>query len=105
MEGIFTRVFEVESRKKMLTLYQQQVGDVSCVVWDAALVLAKYLDNLCRNEHFGDNWLKGKNILELGSGTGCVGMTAACLGYEIIKVVLNEYSGFNFECIFILNSS
>jgi hypothetical protein len=25
-------------------LCQKEVGDVSCVIWDAALVLAKYLE-------------------------------------------------------------
>lgn len=83
MNDIFTRIFEIESEKKELTLYQQNVGDVSCVVWDAALVLAKYLDVLSTDERLGGNWLVGKKILELGAGVGCVGMTAACLGFVI----------------------
>uniref|UniRef100_A0A0C9RX97 METTL21D protein n=1 Tax=Fopius arisanus TaxID=64838 RepID=A0A0C9RX97_9HYME len=88
--GIFTRIFEVETREKSLTLYQQQVGDVSCVVWDAALVLAKYLDHLCQVEGFGDKWLEEKKVLELGAGTGCVGMTAACLGAHVVMTDLES---------------
>lgn len=81
-KNTFTRAFELETVNKQLTLYQQQVGEVNCVVWDAALVLAKYLDILCDSSRYGINWLRGKKILELGAGIGCVGMTAACLGYD-----------------------
>ncbi|XP_046740628.1 protein N-lysine methyltransferase METTL21D-like [Diprion similis] len=81
---VFTREFEVESRKVTLTLYQKEVGDVSCVVWDASIVLAKYLDVLCSENRLGKDWLVGKKVLELGAGLGCVGMTAACLGAEVV---------------------
>ena len=42
----FTRELEVESNKKLFTLQLKQkcVGDVGCVVWDAAIVLVKYLE-------------------------------------------------------------
>jgi hypothetical protein len=43
MEGVFKRKYEINSFGKSLTLCQKAVGDVSCVIWDAALVLAKYL--------------------------------------------------------------
>jgi len=48
-EGIFKRKFEINSFGKSLTLCQKEVGDVSCVIWDAALVLAKYLETRCRD--------------------------------------------------------
>ncbi|XP_015522597.1 protein N-lysine methyltransferase METTL21D-like isoform X1 [Neodiprion pinetum] len=83
-DDVFTREFELESRNVTLTLYQKEVGDVSCVVWDASLVLAKYLDVLCSENRLGKNWLVGKKVLELGAGLGCVGMTAACLGAEVV---------------------
>ena len=73
---LFTRELELESCNKTLTLYQQKVGDVNCVVWDAAIVLAMYLDVTCSDK----NWLSGKKVLELGAGVGSVGMTAACFG-------------------------
>jgi hypothetical protein len=44
MVGVFIRKFEINSCGKSLTLCQKEVGDVSCVIWDAALVLAKYLE-------------------------------------------------------------
>ncbi|XP_015606631.1 protein-lysine methyltransferase METTL21D [Cephus cinctus] len=87
---IFIRKFELECCNKTLTLYQKQVGNVSCIVWDAALVLAKYLDISCQKNKFGSEWLRGKKILELGAGIGCVGMTAACLGGEVVMTDLQE---------------
>lgn len=72
----FTREFELESCKTKLKFVQKNIGDVNCVVWDAALVLAKFLDKKSQN----GTWLRGKKILELGAGVGCVGITAACLG-------------------------
>ncbi|XP_015122417.1 protein-lysine methyltransferase METTL21D [Diachasma alloeum] len=87
---VFTRIFDVETEKKTLTLYQYKVGDVSCVVWDAALVLAKYLDHQCNDKGPGENFLKGKKVLELGAGTGCVGMTAACLGAHVVMTDLQS---------------
>jgi protein N-lysine methyltransferase METTL21D len=73
----FTREFEVESQNLTLNLHQNVDGDVSCVVWDAALVLAGYLD--CENRRRKE-FLKGKRVVELGSGVGCVALTAAALG-------------------------
>ncbi|XP_034945900.1 protein-lysine methyltransferase METTL21D-like [Chelonus insularis] len=86
-DDIFTRTLEIESCGKTLTLYQKNVGDVNCVVWDAALVLAKYLDISCQKEK---NWLQGKKILELGAGVGCVGMTVACLGAQVMVTDLES---------------
>ena len=43
-EGVFIRKFEINSCGKSVTLCQKEVGDVSCVIWDAALVLATYLE-------------------------------------------------------------
>ncbi|XP_033224513.1 LOW QUALITY PROTEIN: protein-lysine methyltransferase METTL21D-like [Belonocnema kinseyi] len=83
---VFTRELELESCNKLLTLYQQTIGDVSCVVWDAAIVLAKYLDFSCRN----NNWLNGKKVLELGAGIGSVGMTAACFGADVLMTDLEK---------------
>lgn len=73
------RVVEVESCCKTLMLQQQLIGDVSCVVWDAAIVLSKYLQRLTKEN--GENLLAGCHVLELGSGVGCVGLTAATLGF------------------------
>lgn len=77
MEKYFSREFELLSVGTTLEILQYTYGDVGCVVWDAALVLAAYLDNLnLRNSEI----FKGVKFLELGAGTGCVGFAAAALG-------------------------
>ena len=73
------------------------------MVWDAALVLLNYfcigLVNNCANLHllhcrstgslqlicFADpSLVKGKRTIELGAGTGAVGLAAAFLGADVI---------------------
>ncbi|KAJ1817096.1 Protein-lysine N-methyltransferase efm6, partial [Coemansia sp. RSA 2599] len=49
---------------------------VGSTVWDAGLVLAKYLD---RQAEEGKLDLAGKTVLELGAGTGIVGIALAQL--------------------------
>ncbi|XP_051161370.1 protein N-lysine methyltransferase METTL21D-like [Leptopilina boulardi] len=83
---IFIRELELETCKKTLSLCQEKIGDVNCVVWDAAIVLAKFIDFTCRDK----NWLLGKNVLELGAGLGCVGMTAACFGAKVLMTDLEN---------------
>ncbi len=77
MEKYFSRDFELFSNDANLEFLQHTVGDVGCVVWDAALVLAGFLD---RMNKVGQKSLNGLKILELGSGTGCVGLVATALG-------------------------
>ena len=60
-----------------LSIKQLYVGTVGCVVWDAALVLCRFLEN---RAHFGSAYWARKRVLELGSGTGAVGLAAAVLG-------------------------
>ena len=68
---------EIECKDGMLRIKQAEVGDESCVVWDAALVLAKYL----QAEHFcSKDRLQNKQVIELGAGTGVVGLMAASCG-------------------------
>ncbi|KAJ1996190.1 Protein-lysine N-methyltransferase efm6 [Coemansia spiralis] len=59
---------------------QDATGSAKCgvgsTVWDAGLVLAKYLD---WQTSTGSLNLAGKTVLELGSGTGLVGITLARL--------------------------
>ena len=56
-----------------LQIPQRDVGEEAVVVWDAALVLAHFL---LKHRHF----LLNKTVLELGAGTGAVGLAAAALG-------------------------
>ena len=53
-------------------------GGIGATVWDAAIVLSKYL------EANSESLLKGKAILEIGSGTGVVGMVCAKLGAKSV---------------------
>ncbi|XP_042605159.1 protein N-lysine methyltransferase METTL21A isoform X2 [Cyprinus carpio] len=49
---------------------------VAAVVWDAAVVLCMFLE-------MGTVDLKGKRVIELGAGTGLVGIVAALLGASV----------------------
>ena len=60
----------------------QSLG-VAAVVWEAALVLGTYFQNMTDD-------LKGKKVLELGSGTGLAGIVACMLG---ANVVLTDRTG------------
>ena len=76
---MFTR--EVERRDgRTLNIAQYEVGDEGCVVWDAALVLSYYLESPDFSNADGKSSLLGKTAIELGSGTGVVGIQAAACG-------------------------
>ncbi|KAM4024313.1 protein N-lysine methyltransferase METTL21A isoform 1-T4 [Anomaloglossus baeobatrachus] len=49
---------------------------VAAVVWDAAVVLCVYLEA-------GGLNLQGRSVIELGAGTGLVGIVAALLGADV----------------------
>ncbi|KAM9645378.1 protein N-lysine methyltransferase METTL21D isoform 2-T2 [Trichechus inunguis] len=63
----------------VLRLQQYGSGGVGCVVWDAAIVLSKYLETPGFSGD-GAHALSQRSVLELGSGTGAVGLMAATLG-------------------------
>jgi hypothetical protein len=62
-ESVFIRKFEINSCGKSVTLCQKEVGSVSFVVWDAALVLAKHLESRYNDMQ---DWLPGRSVVELG---------------------------------------
>lgn len=78
---ICNRTFEreIECKNGTLRIQQAEVGDESCVVWDAALVLAKYIqtDHFCSTD---GGRLVNRRVIELGAGTGVVGLIAAACG-------------------------
>lgn len=76
LKNLFTRNLELNNESEVI-FYQSAVGDVGCVVWDAALVLCKYLET---GEFDKEKKLVGKTAIDLGSGTGAVGIVAAVLG-------------------------
>ncbi|KAJ1667173.1 Protein-lysine N-methyltransferase efm6 [Coemansia sp. RSA 1813] len=69
---------------------QDATGSAKCgigsTVWDAGIVLAKYLDWQISK---GNMDLSGKTVLELGAGTGIVGIALACMQPEC-SVVLSD---------------
>ena len=76
---MFKRELERHDRR-VLSIGQYEVGDVGCVVWDAALVLAFYLESGDFTDETGNSQLLDKSVVELGSGTGVVGIQAAACG-------------------------
>ena len=44
-KGVFIAKVEINVCGKSLRLCEKEVGDVSCVLWDVALVLAKNLES------------------------------------------------------------
>ena len=79
------RTFEFAG--KTLTVFQNwnDVG-VAAVIWDAAIVLGRYLEKTATR-------LQGKKVIELGAGTGFAGIVASLLGGDVTitdrKMALN----------------
>ncbi|XP_019721071.1 protein N-lysine methyltransferase METTL21D [Hippocampus comes] len=75
----------------LLTVCQCYMGDVGCVVWDAAIVLAKYLETKqFYDPSSGVNLWAGQRVVELGAGTGVVGLMAATLGANVSVTDLED---------------
>ncbi|KAJ2458543.1 Protein-lysine N-methyltransferase efm6, partial [Coemansia sp. RSA 2322] len=70
---------------------QDVTGSMRCgvgsTVWDAALVVAKYIE---RQTDEGKLDLRGKTVLELGSGTGLVGIAIGRLHPKSHVVVTDK---------------
>ena len=77
-EAYFVREYETLLANKTLKISQIEIGDVGGIVWDAAIVLGKYLEKeIVENRiQLKDN----RNILELGAGTGIIGLILATHG-------------------------
>ncbi|XP_034714958.1 protein-lysine methyltransferase METTL21D [Etheostoma cragini] len=74
-----------------LKVKQCYLGDVGCVVWDAAIVLAKYLETKqFYDPSSGVNVWAGRSVVELGAGTGVVGLMAATLGALVTVTDLED---------------
>ncbi|XP_042533827.1 protein-lysine methyltransferase METTL21D isoform X3 [Dipodomys spectabilis] len=84
----FVRVLEKRDGTA-LRLQQYGSGGVGCVVWDAAIVLSKYLETPAFSRE-GTHALSRRSVLELGSGTGAVGLMAATLGADVVVTDLEE---------------
>ena len=101
--GSSSFIRELEIKDKIIRIKQLYVGDVGCVVWDAAIVLCKFLENnyyfpvpgsgagnmdgsdshtqISKPESTSDpSYWNGKRVIDIGSGTGVVGIAAGVLG-------------------------
>lgn len=88
VNGQTTFVRELELQCGLLHIHQLLVGDVGCVVWDAALVLSGYVETL---ETRSPGYWKNTRVIELGAGTGIVGLVAACYGASVTLTDLPEF--------------
>ena len=83
LSKLFVRHYEKRDGS-IIDINQSECGDVGCVVWDAALVLSAYIET----EHFRSNFrnkcaesfLSDCDIIELGAGTGIVGILCGTYG-------------------------
>jgi len=72
----YTRVIELCDDE--LRIEQLTEGEEGCVVWDAALVLISYL--IKKKEEMGAKATIHDSVLDLGSGTGVVGLALLKMG-------------------------
>ncbi|XP_071810869.1 protein N-lysine methyltransferase METTL21D-like [Apostichopus japonicus] len=72
-----------------IVIKQKTVGDVGCVVWDAALVLLHYFQTKHFAETFGS--LEDQRVVELGSGTGVVGIVAGIQKAQVTITDMEEF--------------
>lgn len=101
-----SRELDINGRQLVIDEHTEMENEAGAVVWDAALVLLQYfctgtaavtctsgsppLDVLVfalsaqRNSFAVPKLVKGKRIIELGAGTGVVGLAAAMLGAEVV---------------------
>ncbi|KAJ1678478.1 Protein-lysine N-methyltransferase efm6 [Spiromyces aspiralis] len=72
-----------------LTIYSDPcgTGGVGTTIWDSAHVLARYFERCVREQTLD---LTDKHVLELGAGTGLVGLTIARLAPGARRVTLTD---------------
>ncbi|EFN56375.1 hypothetical protein CHLNCDRAFT_144895 [Chlorella variabilis] len=58
-------------------------SNLGTTVWDASIVLAKYIEKNSRRGDFSRPKVRGRQALELGAGMGLAGMALALLGADV----------------------
>ncbi|DBA98948.1 hypothetical protein WJX77_006801 [Trebouxia sp. C0004] len=79
-----SRQIDVNNHTLTIEEHTELENEAGAVVWDAALVLLNYF---CTDPGL----LQGKRCIELGAGTGVVGLTAALLGALVVLTDLPIY--------------
>ncbi|CAH0388924.1 unnamed protein product [Bemisia tabaci] len=86
-EDLFDKQYPMITSNITLHFRQNVTGNHSgCYLWDSSRELADYLERSCLK----NNWIRGKNVLELGAGLGCAGVATACLGGNVTLTDLPE---------------
>ncbi|KAH9395919.1 hypothetical protein TYRP_020334 [Tyrophagus putrescentiae] len=78
--------FEEDEEPPELKILQKWDSDESGVVWDASLLLAKYLERLAASKDDGSkkSLFSDAKAVELGSGTGFLGLWLAAMGARVL---------------------
>ena len=74
--ALFGLNIEIQQSPDLPPLVAKDVGH-GAVVWDAAIIFAKYLEH---SPKYSGNSLQNKRIIELGAGTGLSGLTMMLKG-------------------------
>ncbi|KAK1257090.1 hypothetical protein QJS04_geneDACA019232 [Acorus gramineus] len=85
-------LLRIESCGSHLSIIQSpssmcSVGVTGAVMWDSGIVLGKFLEHSVDS---GTLVLRGKKVIELGSGCGLVGCISALLGADVILTDLPD---------------
>ncbi|CAF1127456.1 unnamed protein product [Rotaria sordida] len=75
----------LNEHNESLEIYQTKIGSVGSWCWESAICLAEY----CYDHMF--NQFKNKRIVEIGSGTGVVGVQLCALGGNVTLTDREEY--------------
>ncbi|UJR36574.1 hypothetical protein I4U23_029293 [Adineta vaga] len=75
----------LNENNESLEIYQTKVGSVGSWCWEAAICLAEY----CYDHMF--NEFRHKRVVEIGSGTGIVGLQIGALGGNVVLTDREEY--------------
>jgi predicted nicotinamide N-methyase len=90
--------YPIQILNQNFTVQQIQRGEIEgtygtgATVWPAALVLIKYL------ERHASTLVKGRHVIDLGSGTGVTSIAAAVLGAALVVCTDGEVSLVPLEC-------
>lgn len=80
----FSKTVEQELFGITLQLAQDpSSNNLGTTVWDASIVLAKYIEKNSRRGDFSRAKVRGRRVLELGAGMGLAGMALALLGCDV----------------------
>ncbi|KAK9845065.1 hypothetical protein WJX74_010163 [Apatococcus lobatus] len=81
----FSTSVEVDLFGKTLRLAQDPNSqNLGTTVWDASIVLAKWLEKGARRGELARHRLRGKKAIELGAGTGLAGLALAMLSCDVV---------------------